>query len=727
LDAKYDRYDSVTGKGTCCVDGKGYPSLDADGTADADGNNAKFSLKIERTDATALQHGVELPASVHYKDTFGRDHPATQGSLTADSDNSRYVLACPQVSDGFTGMKSIKMTITRDKDLTAFGSEWVKLFEKDSWSNKTVEWEPFTFNEYGAKVPFLRWKPEDGLSSDADKSGELSVFMEIAEKGDFEIMYGNPNLKYTHTDGEEYWVPVRFGSTLLRVGNPWAGCTDSTLDATEKPIVGIIMPLLFGGPNTAADVAIKKDSDGTASAENYNDVIDELKSAGNNGLLTDQKGDKVEVYVVLEIFGRDILASKFATTEDYTDSGCEKTEYENADPVPEKCLMCYKAGNKCPEKHSVCSPSNCEIDVWKSLINGFQTAHADGDIKVLGSVKSTAVLDLYEAQALGLNGYFYTTGKGSELDGVPSGHPAGKIKVLALGQPLFDAGRLDQKDDGKDESEADVFVTLADSDLGAWNPYSWYSTTDSKKWAALVTHASEANFTKSVDELVDRGYGWIYATTQGGDDAFGLKNEHTLGDLLAKTNNPTLKEPDAGSGSGSGGQRRLTELAPYWGCDDTLFMCKPICLRKTGVVTTKVADYLCTSAPMDQCACKCHHEAQWTCDGDAVVCKAKEGEGELKTVGDKVCEIRGAPKPASTAELRIASTCEPVTEMRGDAPTSQCLAQWATTTTAPTEAPEPTEAPTEAATSEDGAKVSVPVIQESFAAAMAFLALAVYA
>ena len=43
-------------------------------------------------------------------------------------------------------------------------------------------------------------------------------------------------------------------------------------------------------------------------------------------------------------------------------------------------------------------------------------------------------------------------------------------------------------------------------------------------------------------------------------------------------------------------------------------------------------------------------------------CKAKFGANELKTVGDKVCETRGAPKPASTAELLVASSCEPVTE-----------------------------------------------------------------
>ena len=61
-------------------------------------------------------------------------------------------------------------------------------------------------------------------------------------------------------------------------------------------------------------------------------------------------------------------------------------------------------------------------------------------------------------------------------------------------------------------------------------------------------------------------------------------------------------------------------------------------MKKTGVTTTRVADSLCSAAPMDQCACKCFHEAQWTCEGSSVVCKAKFGVGELKTVGDKVCD-----------------------------------------------------------------------------------------
>ena len=155
-------------------------------------------------------------------------------------------------------------------------------------------------------------------------------------------------------------------------------------------------------------------------------------------------------------------------------------------------------------------------------------------------------------------------------------------------------------------------------------------------------------------------------------------------------------------------------------------------MKKTGVTTTKVADSLCSAAPMDQCSCKCFHEAQWTCEGSSVVCKAKFGVGELKTVGDKVCETRGAAKPASTAELRVASVCEPVTEMRGSSPTAQCLAQWGTP--APVEekpnTPAPGSRPGIDSPLTDPAKpaeVTVPVIEESFASTLALAALVLYA
>merc|ERR1719197_1137579 len=135
-------------------------------------------------------------------------------------------------------------------------------------------------------------------------------------------------------------------------------------------------------------------------------------------------------------------------------------------------------------------------------------------------------------------------------------------------------------------------------------------------------------------------------------------------------------------------------------------------MKRVGVVTTRVSEKLCAPSPMDQCACKCFHEAQWACDGSRVVCKAKYGAGDLRTVGDKVCETRGAPKPESTAELRTASQCEPMTEMRGSAPTDTCLQQWK----------KPEEEKTEATASkaEDVAVVdSVALLDESFAAPFA--------
>jgi hypothetical protein len=93
------------------------------------------------------------------------------------------------------------------------------------------------------------------------------------------------------------------------------------------------------------------------------------------------------------------------------------------------------------------------------------------------------------------------------------------------------------------------------------------------------------------------------------------------------------------------------------------------------------------------------------------VCKAKLGAGELQAVGDKVCETRGATKPASTAELRVASQCEPVTEMRGSAPTAECLAAWRTASEA-----------SEAAATEEGAPSGNPILLASFAAPLALAA-----
>jgi len=530
--------------------------------------------------------------------------------------------------------------VTRPADMTAFGAEWVQLFPKDSWANVTNEYEPFTFNEYGAKISVFR-PPSTGLADDAPNEPTLNVYMEVSDEGDYEVMYGNPGLV-----SGGYWVAVQFKSTLLRVGTPWAECSGTSL-TTASYTVGSIMPILFGGPNLNS-ISL------AAGNPSYPEVISELS------------GVTVPVKVVLEIFS----ASK--TT--YTDSAVEG--------------VCYKAGNPCPEAHLVCDASYCEMDVWKQLIADFKAA---GTVEVLGSVDSAATLALYSG--LAVDGFYYTD---------PAVSGGSGTSVVALGSPLFDDTIV---------GAADVYVTLADSELGVWNPFSWYSSTPPSKWAAIVTSASDVS---AVATLVDRGYGWVYITSESG---FEAKSSLAMSDLLSAIEAPAARRKLQ--------ERNLEASAPFWGCDDTLFECKPICMKKMGVVTTKVSDSLCAAAPMDQCTCKCFHEAQWSCDGDAVVCKAKFGAGDLKTVGDKVCETRGAPKPASVAELRVASTCEPVTEMRGSAPTAQCLAQWGT--------PEPTEKATEAPATQAPAETTVeevkpvPLMEESFAAALAFAALALHA
>ena len=116
-------------------------------------------------------------------------------------------------------------------------------------------------------------------------------------------MYGNPDLKLA--DGK--WVAVQFRSTLLRVGTPWADCTNNEQGAAAYA-VGSIMPILFGGPNLNS-IALR------AGFPSYLDVISELQ------------GVSVPVKVVLEIFPITAI-----NKDRYTDSN-EDTQ-------------CYRVGRK---------------------------------------------------------------------------------------------------------------------------------------------------------------------------------------------------------------------------------------------------------------------------------------------------------------------------------------------------------------------------------------------
>jgi hypothetical protein len=789
--------------GECVTDANGFSTLDADSD-----DGIPISLTISEKGETT--------------DAFKVVHPGTVGALTDDTaTDGRYILACKQLA----GVKTVRMTVTRPEELTAFGGEWMQLFPKDSWANTTNEYEPFTFNHYGAKIPLPEFRATPtgleeggegaGLSLDAATADVVNVFMEVKDEGDYEVMYGNPGLK----SGDK-WVAVQFKSTLLRVGTPWAECSEAALGASTYE-VGSIMPILFGGPNLHS-VALK------AGFPSYFDVISELQ------------GVTVPVKVVLEVFS--------AQKTTYTDSAVDG--------------QCYKAGNACPEAHAVCKAEYCEMDVWKQLISDFKAA---GSVTVLGSVDSQATLALHHG--LDLDGFYFTEDVESidfplkvnfqcENAGTPAGYIAdvGKVyadrgdglsfgwscdlsesspivdgwnnegcrsrgisadlildspfcldrhglcedqtlwridipngeyeveldfgdpahpstyggcklqgtnlgvsssstslstvsrvvdvsegfltfggysmfeenghtdasfsstsdhcgsinairitptgtSVRALGSPLFDADKVDN---------ADVYVTLAASELGVWSPFSWYPYVPPAKWAAIVTGAADVS---AVETLFDRGYGWVYLTSEAGFETKSTIMTDLIGEIEATATRRKLQA------------RRLEASEGFWGCDDTLFECRPICMRKMGVVTTKVSDSLCSAAPMDQCACKCFHEAQWGCEGDAVVCKARYGADELKTVGDKVCETRGAPKPTSTAELRVASSCAPVTEMRGSSPTAQCLSQWGTP--APSDAPTATEAEAEAEAEETDARLQL--LDESFATAFAYAALALYA
>jgi hypothetical protein len=592
------------------TDKNGFSTLDADSD-----DEIPIKLKIQ----TKLAN----------EDAFRVNHPATTGTLTdSTASDGRYVLSCPQAA----GVKTVQFSVERPKALTAFGGEWVKLYPKDSWANTTNEYEPFLFNEFGAKIPLPEFRPTStGLANDAPSEEVLHVFMEVKDEGDFEVKYGNP---YLHVLGK--WVAVEFKSTLLRVGAPWADCTDDIL-ADPSYSVGSIMPVLFGGPNLNS-IALK------AGSSSYDDVIAELS------------GVTVPVKVVLEIFN--------IRKRSYTSS--------DADGV------CYKAGNSCPEGHHVCKAEFCEMDVWAKIIADFKAA-SPGKVTVLGSIGASTATSQYST--LDLDGFYFV---GVDVEEGYTG-----TSVAAIGAPLFDADAID---------DATVYVTLSGSELGIWNPFSWYPYQSPSKWAAIVTEAAD---TSNITKLVDRGYGWIYLTSEPGLASKSSITPGVLDALEAMTTTRRLQ-----------GRRLVASEPAFWGCDDTLLECQPICIRQVGAVTTKVSDALCAGEPIDPCACKCYHEAQWTCEGSAVVCKARLGAAPLEIVGDKVCEMRGAPKPTSSAELRIASECEPMTEMRGSAPTAECLAQWEK------QAPSDSEMPDENAP---------PLLLDAFAAPLALAAIALFA
>merc|ERR1719379_2975433 len=207
--------EAVDPENLCVVDQNGYATVDHDSQA-----SPAFSLTISPKDSA-------------HTDIDNVFHGATVGPIIDERlSNSRYVIGCPQTTD----QKTVKFTVTRPKEISAFGSEWLMLFPKDSWRNITCEFEPWTYNAFGSKVPFFR--PISNMhADDAPATDEMHVYMEVSHRGDFEVKYGNPNLQF-----EGQWLASEFRSSLLRVGSPWSDCGGSGSAADSTGTVGAILP-----------------------------------------------------------------------------------------------------------------------------------------------------------------------------------------------------------------------------------------------------------------------------------------------------------------------------------------------------------------------------------------------------------------------------------------------------------------------------------------------------
>jgi len=652
---------SVFGTDPTCVT---HASVPMPGCAPAESGFAN----VDMDSLTSQAVSIKFYTKDAHEDSDRVNHPATDGTFDDQTvKNGRYVLSKKQPKD----KKTIKITVTRPADLTEFGGEWVKMYPKDSWTNITNEYEPYSFNDFGSKVPLQDFRPttlnSDGqmIVDDAAKTTTLNVYMEMSDDGDYEIRYGNPQLYTT----ENKWIALEFKSTQLRVGTP-PGATSGNAD------LGTIVPAYLGNP--------------ALRIHDYKEMSETLGTA--IGAVTADK--KAATKVILPIFtpaneGADGLSTWTEghddVAEQLTASHCDKDEV----CTPMKYKGCYSSGRACPLDHSVCSVANCEIQRWNEIIAKF---HTDGSnsVEVIGLIETKdatgsprtaahlkADIDSYKLHTPAIKGFYFNEAHGSVADvndliAVSLAEietPTGKddyFTVFGLGQPLFDPSF---------ESAAgapDVWVTLNDdiSGLGVWTPYSWFPYVATSKWAAIVDEVPSGSVTGTLDTLVDRGYGYIYLH----DTAFFNTTSDYLDDLIAAIGAKKTTRRLRGLQAQDDGV-----TTTQYECDDTLFECQPVCMQTKGVTRSKVSDETCSGAKPTHCNCRCYHDAFWTCENNAVVCKATMSGGEEQTVGDLVCITRGTPKPDwdPTAQTRTAGQCEPLEVEQTRRPTEQCMAEYA--------------------------------------------------
>jgi hypothetical protein len=405
-----------------CEAGCGWANIDMDsvtGGYEAIKNDADVATKISLTFKTKQGHDDE-----DLKNSTGDGpfrHGGTVGSFEYQSLNKRYFLPCKQAGNG---EKTIKVTVTRPADLTEFGGEWVKSYPKDSWSNETNEYEPYTFNDYGSKIPLDEFRPvtinpitKQKLDDDADDATELNVFMEMSKDGDYEIRYGNPHLSYAHalgeplgelqqgkkavadgqpiTDGQpdpavkSRWVAVEFKKSQLRVGSPWSDCGDGAVTdgASDYTAIGTIIPVYLGNPSLLI--------------ASYMGIRDTLTAAYTGAAET------LKTKIILNIFTPTSDSEgnpELSRSSGWTDGGkgkatkhCDRRWKEgDAVTAANGCVdatytQCYSAGEPCPLDHSVCKVEYCELQRWREIIKGYKDIGIH--VEVLGLIETKEKVD----------------------------------------------------------------------------------------------------------------------------------------------------------------------------------------------------------------------------------------------------------------------------------------------------------------------------------------------
>jgi hypothetical protein len=465
---------SVDPSHLCEIDGNGYATMDMD----AYGADSPIS--------------IEMYKKVAHTDHMGMAHPGTFGDLDWNGLDHRHVLGCPQP----LGLKTLRLAVKRPVEISAFGGEWISLFPKDSFLNLTTEFEPYTFNAFGAKIPIadLRGVSEleaatavdetqsGGSGGDDVRSEYAHFYMEVSNSGDYEIRYGNPNLAY----GDK-WVALEFKKTLLRIGTPWADCGDEYVEDPNKQDLGMIIPAWYENP--------------ALNSAMYDQTINNLYQT------------TTPTTVVVQVF---TPVKPGAPGNIWTDSLAHESHKDSTEWQTDYYTSCYRAGNPCPEDHTVCDPSYCHMDRFREIVKNLK-AQSPGKINVLGVIDvgdpGTWEVEMgriaeYRSRMVdeaALDGFYFDNVPTDEqglldlmeviAENIDKSYRSDciytrtcthinheDISVFGLKAPLFNQFAVTHP------GAPDVWVTLYSSwtQLGIWTPFSWYPGMIPAKWGAMV-------------------------------------------------------------------------------------------------------------------------------------------------------------------------------------------------------------------------------------------------